>query len=94
MPVAAKVGECGFHLALNLLNFNLKPKISVDLVPILNERAGFPQGTELMLYEEIKPNTVDRIMNITDPLEKVNNYFLLILKFLTKWFSFLRAWMS
>jgi ICP0-binding domain of Ubiquitin-specific protease 7 len=45
--------------------------ISVDLVPILNERAGFPLGTELMLFEEIKPNTVDRIMNITDPLEKV-----------------------
>lgn len=44
---------------------------SVDLVPILNERAGFPLGTELMLFEEIKPNTVDRIMNITDPLEKV-----------------------
>ncbi|XP_065341533.1 ubiquitin carboxyl-terminal hydrolase 7 isoform X2 [Cloeon dipterum] len=42
----------------------------VDLVPILNERAGFPQGTELLLYEEIKPNTIERIMNMTDPLEK------------------------
>jgi len=42
-------------------------------VPILNERAGFPQGTELMLFEEIKPNTVERIQNMTDPLEKVNS---------------------
>jgi ubiquitin carboxyl-terminal hydrolase 7 len=42
-----------------------------DLIPILNERAGFPPDTELLLYEEIKPNMVDRIQNLHDALEKV-----------------------
>lgn len=42
-----------------------------DLIPILNERAGFPSDTELALYEEIKPNMVERIDNLIDPLEKV-----------------------
>ncbi|XP_035215475.1 ubiquitin carboxyl-terminal hydrolase 7-like [Stegodyphus dumicola] len=44
---------------------------SEALVPILNERAGFPEDTELMLYEEVKPNVVERIENIDLPLEKV-----------------------
>ncbi|GFR16255.1 ubiquitin carboxyl-terminal hydrolase 7 [Trichonephila clavata] len=42
-----------------------------SLVPILNDRAGFPEDTELMLFEEVKPNVVERIENIDLPLEKV-----------------------
>ncbi|XP_063971847.1 ubiquitin carboxyl-terminal hydrolase 7 isoform X1 [Diachasmimorpha longicaudata] len=42
-----------------------------ELIPILNERAGFPPDTELALYEEIKPNMVEKIANLTEPLEKV-----------------------
>lgn len=42
-----------------------------ELIPILNERAGFPPDTELALYEEIKPNLVEKIDNLTEPLEKV-----------------------
>ncbi|XP_015122798.1 ubiquitin carboxyl-terminal hydrolase 7 isoform X2 [Diachasma alloeum] len=42
-----------------------------ELIPILNERAGFAPDTELALYEEIKPNMVEKIENLTEPLEKV-----------------------
>ncbi|XP_074095534.1 ubiquitin carboxyl-terminal hydrolase 7-like isoform X1 [Cotesia typhae] len=42
-----------------------------ELIPILNERAGFPPDTELALYEEIKPNMVEKIENMTESLEKV-----------------------
>lgn len=42
-----------------------------ELVPILNERAGFPPDTELVLFEEIKPNLVEQIENQNDALEKV-----------------------
>lgn len=42
-----------------------------DLLPILNERAGYPQATTLILYEEIKPNMVEKIENLSEPLEKV-----------------------
>jgi len=42
-----------------------------ELIPLLNERAGFPPDTDLVLYEEIKPNMVERIENYNEPLEKV-----------------------
>lgn len=42
-----------------------------EVVPLLNERAGFPRDTELVLYEEIKPNMVEKIANIHEPIEKV-----------------------
>ncbi|XP_044253293.1 ubiquitin carboxyl-terminal hydrolase 7 isoform X1 [Tribolium madens] len=42
-----------------------------DLIPMLNERAGFPSETELVLYEEIRPNMIEKITNYSDPLEKV-----------------------
>ena len=42
-----------------------------ELIPILNERAGFSPDTELCLYEEIKPNVVELIDERNDPLEKV-----------------------
>lgn len=48
-----------------------------ELIPILNERAGFPPDTELLLFEEIRPNMVERISNYSEPLEKVNSMFVL-----------------
>ncbi|XP_039289930.1 ubiquitin carboxyl-terminal hydrolase 7 isoform X2 [Nilaparvata lugens] len=42
-----------------------------ELCHILNERAGFPPDTELALYEEIRPNQVERIERFNEPLEKV-----------------------
>ena len=42
-----------------------------DIVPLLNERAGLPTDTELALYEEIKPNLVDRLNDLQRPIEKV-----------------------
>ncbi|XP_018335217.1 ubiquitin carboxyl-terminal hydrolase 7 isoform X2 [Agrilus planipennis] len=42
-----------------------------DLIPLLNERAGFPPDTELVLYEEIRPNMTEKISNLSEPLEKV-----------------------
>lgn len=45
--------------------------VTEELIPLLNERAGFPADTELVLYEEIKPNMVERIENYNEPLEKV-----------------------
>lgn len=42
-----------------------------DIIPMLNERAGFPRDTELVLYEEIRPNMIEKINNLSDPLEKV-----------------------
>ncbi|KAK9885250.1 hypothetical protein WA026_010749 [Henosepilachna vigintioctopunctata] len=42
-----------------------------DLIPILNERAGFSPDTELVLYEEIRPNLTEKITNYSDHLEKV-----------------------
>ena len=46
-------------------------KFSDELVPILNERAGLPLGTDLALFEEIKPNLVERLADLDRPLEKV-----------------------
>ncbi|XP_018913775.1 ubiquitin carboxyl-terminal hydrolase 7 isoform X2 [Bemisia tabaci] len=42
-----------------------------DLIPILNERAGFPPNTELHIYEEVKPSLLEPITNFDAPLEKV-----------------------
>lgn len=42
-----------------------------DIVPLLNERAGFSADTELSLYEEIRPNMTEKITSLADPLEKV-----------------------
>ncbi|XP_013784489.1 ubiquitin carboxyl-terminal hydrolase 7-like [Limulus polyphemus] len=42
-----------------------------ELVSELNHRAGFPLDTELMLYEEVKPNMVEKIEDLDLPLENV-----------------------
>lgn len=42
-----------------------------DLLPILNQKAGFPHDTELALFEEVKLNMVERISDLDQPLNKV-----------------------
>uniref|UniRef100_A0A2P2I3R0 Ubiquitin carboxyl-terminal hydrolase 7 n=1 Tax=Hirondellea gigas TaxID=1518452 RepID=A0A2P2I3R0_9CRUS len=42
-----------------------------EIVHMLNERAGLPANTELALFEEIKPNLVDRLNDLNRPIEKV-----------------------
>ena len=43
---------------------------SGELVPLLNERAGFAPDTELHLYEELKPNMVERLEELETSLDK------------------------
>ncbi|VEN46233.1 unnamed protein product [Callosobruchus maculatus] len=63
-PKQKKIHYCGHsYLPVTI-------KLS-EIVPLLNERAGFPPDTELLLYEEIRPNMIEKITNFTDPLEKV-----------------------
>ncbi|KAJ4444389.1 hypothetical protein ANN_06181 [Periplaneta americana] len=81
MPVAAKVpleeilphNNASAHMAnITLqLEFTELGCLTEELIPLLNERAGFPPDTDLVLYEEIKPNMVERIENYNEPLEKV-----------------------
>lgn len=63
-PKQKKIHYCGHHY------LPVTSRLS-DLVPLLNERAGFPPDTELVLYEEIRPNMIEKIVNINEPLEKV-----------------------
>nr|XP_032519443.1 ubiquitin carboxyl-terminal hydrolase 7-like [Danaus plexippus plexippus] len=63
-PKQKRIHYCGHHY----LPIASKP---ADLIPILNKRAGFPPDTPLNLYEEIKPDFVEKINNYNDPLEKV-----------------------
>ncbi|GAB6025849.1 Ubiquitin carboxyl-terminal hydrolase 7 [Chamberlinius hualienensis] len=63
-PKTKKISYCG-HQYLPIV---IKVQ---DLVPLLNERAGFPPDTELILYEEIKPNTIERVQDYDSPLDKV-----------------------
>ncbi|XP_044734467.1 ubiquitin carboxyl-terminal hydrolase 7-like [Chrysoperla carnea] len=63
-PKQKKIHYCGHHyLPVNC-------RVS-ELIPLLNERAGFPPDTPLALYEEIRPNMTERITNLNEPLEKV-----------------------
>ncbi|KAK3929340.1 Ubiquitin carboxyl-terminal hydrolase 7 [Frankliniella fusca] len=63
-PKAKQIYYCGHHY------MPVASKVQ-DLLPLLNERAGYPPDTELVLYEEIKPNMVERIENLNESLEKV-----------------------
>ncbi|KAK7792272.1 hypothetical protein R5R35_013305 [Gryllus longicercus] len=63
-PKTKRIHYCGHHY------MPVAAKVQ-ELIPLLNERAGFPPDTELVLYEEIKPNMVERIENYNEPLEKV-----------------------
>ncbi|XP_015785155.1 ubiquitin carboxyl-terminal hydrolase 7 [Tetranychus urticae] len=42
-----------------------------DIIPFLNKKAGFPPNTPLDLYEEVKPNMVEPIEDLDQPLNKV-----------------------
>lgn len=44
---------------------------AVELVPELNRKAGFPVNTPLMLYEEVKPNLIERLEDLSLPIEKL-----------------------
>ncbi|KAK6290807.1 hypothetical protein J4Q44_G00387930 [Coregonus suidteri] len=41
-----------------------------DLLPVMCERAGFQQETNLILYEEVKPNLTERIQDYDVSLDK------------------------
>lgn len=43
----------------------------IDVLPILNDRAGFHRDTPLLLYEEVKPNFTEKMENYELPLEKI-----------------------
>lgn len=42
-----------------------------ELLPLLNRKAGFPEDTPLDLYEEVKPNMVEMIKDLDQPLNRV-----------------------
>ncbi|XP_063230650.1 ubiquitin carboxyl-terminal hydrolase 7 isoform X2 [Bacillus rossius redtenbacheri] len=63
-PKTRRIHYCGHHY------MPVAAKVQ-ELIPVLNQRAGFPADTELVLFEEIKPNMVERIDNYAEPLEKV-----------------------
>lgn len=42
-----------------------------DLVALLNERAGYPSDTKLLVYEEIKAYVLQEITSFNESLEKV-----------------------
>ncbi|XP_058793308.1 ubiquitin carboxyl-terminal hydrolase 7 [Phymastichus coffea] len=63
-PKQKKIYYCGHHY------MPVTSKVQ-ELLPILNKRAGYSQTTNLILYEEIKPNMVEKIENLSEPLEKV-----------------------
>ncbi|CAG9767409.1 unnamed protein product [Ceutorhynchus assimilis] len=63
-PKQKKIHYCG-HAYIPVTS-----KLS-DIIPMLNERAGFAPDTELQLYEEIRPNMIERITNLSEPIEKI-----------------------
>lgn len=78
-PLSSSHASSHVHIYARVLLYNFIEYLYIlliinfaeELIPILNERAGFPPDTELALYEEIKPNLVEKIDNLTEPLEKV-----------------------
>lgn len=42
-----------------------------ELVPELNRKASFPVTTPLLLYEEVKPNMIERLEDLSLPMEKL-----------------------
>lgn len=63
-PKTKRISYCGHHY------MPISSKVQ-ELIPLLNERAGFPPDTNLTLYEEIKPNAVEIIEDYEIPLDKV-----------------------
>lgn len=63
-PAKEKIHYMG-HMYVSIAS-----KVSA-MVPELLRRANLPDGTPLLLFEEIQPNMVDRIEDIDKPLEHV-----------------------
>ncbi|XP_030755284.1 ubiquitin carboxyl-terminal hydrolase 7 isoform X3 [Sitophilus oryzae] len=63
-PKQKKIHYCGHSYV------PVTSKLS-DIIPLLNERAGFAPDTELLLYEEIRPNMIEKITNFREPIEKI-----------------------
>jgi len=63
-PKSKSITYCG-HIYMPITD-----KLS-DLIPVLCQRGGFTRGTKLLLYEEVKPNHVEKIEDYDLPLEKV-----------------------
>ncbi|XP_022103325.1 ubiquitin carboxyl-terminal hydrolase 7-like [Acanthaster planci] len=62
-PKLKRISFCG----------HIYPPISTkvsELLPAMCERAGLPQGTPLVLYEEVKPNLTEKIPDLSLPLDK------------------------
>ncbi|XP_023245457.1 ubiquitin carboxyl-terminal hydrolase 7 [Copidosoma floridanum] len=63
-PKKKRIHYCGHHY------MPVTSKVQ-ELIPVLNDRAGYRPNTNLILFEEIKPNMVEKIENLSEPLEKV-----------------------
>jgi len=56
------------YFGLEHLKSNLPTRA---LIPLLSKKAGFPEGTTIEFYEEVKPNMVEKIDDLDQPLNKV-----------------------
>ncbi|XP_033118944.1 ubiquitin carboxyl-terminal hydrolase 7-like [Anneissia japonica] len=62
-PKTKTISYCG-HIAVSITQ-----KI-YELIPTLCERGGFPEGTSLIIYEEVKPNLTEKIQDLRLQLDK------------------------
>lgn len=63
-PVLKRLNYCG------LSYYNQSTRI-VDIIPELNKRAGYPEDTELSLYEERGASAIEKIVDHNEALNKV-----------------------
>jgi ubiquitin carboxyl-terminal hydrolase 7 len=63
-PKSKSITYCG-HVYVPI-----SAKICDSLLPTLCSRGHLPPGTELILYEEVKPNMVEEVRPLTESLEK------------------------
>ena len=62
---------------------SIQIKVS-NLVPMLVKRANLPVGSQLLLFEEIKPNMIERMEEMDKPLEHVLKVLMVIIVFQLK----------
>ncbi|XP_071943823.1 ubiquitin carboxyl-terminal hydrolase 7-like [Antedon mediterranea] len=62
-PKTKTISYCG-HIAVSITQ-----KI-YELIPLLCERGDFPEGTPLIIYEEVKPNLTEKIQDVRLQLDK------------------------
>lgn len=63
-PAMKRLNYCGLGY------YSTTQKVS-ELIPDLNRRVGWPDDTELTIYEEQASNVVQKITNLNDSLDKV-----------------------